>query len=68
MCYIQGNTIFHSIYTIFDKKLFPKYTNSHTKEHKLYNKLLDKISLEIKSLVLSPFGKDKLALVFIPHM
>ena len=68
MCYIQGNIIFHSTYTIFDKKLFPKCTNSHTKEHKLYDKLLNKISLEIESLVLSPFGKDELALVFIPHM
>ena len=47
MCYIQGNIIFHSTYTIFDKKLFPKYTNSHIKEHKLYDKLLDKISLEM---------------------
>ena len=29
------------------------------KEHKLYNKLLDKISLETESLVSGPFGKDK---------
>ena len=29
------------------------------KEHKLYNKLLDKISLEIELLVPSPFEKDK---------
>ena len=56
------------IYTIFDKKLFPRCTDFYTKEHKLYDKLLDKISLEIELLVLSSFGKDELALVFIPHM
>ena len=48
---IQENIIFYSIYTIFYKKLFSKYTDFHVKEHKLYNKLLDKISLEIESLV-----------------
>jgi len=46
MYYIQGNIIFHFIYAIFDKKLFFKYTDFYMKEHKLYNKLLDKISSE----------------------
>jgi len=34
----------------------------------LYNKLLDKISLEIELLVLGPSEKDGLALVPIPHI
>ena len=38
------------------------------KEYKLYNKLLDKISLEIELSVLSPLEKDEPALVFIPHI
>ena len=57
MCHIQGNIIFHSIYAIFDKKLFPKYTDSYLKECKLYNHKLDKISLEIELLVFGPSGK-----------
>jgi len=48
--YTQGNTIFHSTHIIFNERLFPKYTNSHTKEYKLYNELLDKTSSETKSL------------------
>ena len=35
------------------------------KEHKLYDKLLDKISPETKSLVLGSSIKDRLTLVFI---
>ena len=51
MCHTQGNTIFCSIHAIFDEKLSSKCTNSHTKEHKLYEKLLDKTSLETESSV-----------------
>jgi len=65
--YILENIIFCSIYAIFDEELFPKYTNSHTKEHKLYNKLLDKISLETELLVSDLSGKNGPALVPIPH-
>ena len=53
--YIQGNVIFHSTHAIFNKKLFPKYIDSYINKHKLYNKLLDKISSETKSLVFGPF-------------
>ena len=67
MHYTQGNTIFCSTYTIFDKELFPKYTNFYTREYKLYNKLLDKTSLETKLLVSNFSGKDRPALVPIPH-
>ena len=67
ICHIQGNIIFYFIHTIFDKKLFAKYTDSHVKECKLYNKLLDKISLEIVSLAPNSFGKDRHAPVFILH-
>ena len=51
MYYTQGNTIFCSIHTIFDEKLSSKCTNSHAKEHKLYEKLLDKTSPETESSV-----------------
>ena len=64
--YIPENIIFCSIYAIFDKKLFPKYTNSHTKEYKLYNKLLNKISLETE-LLASDLSRRN-ALVSIPHI
>jgi len=40
ICYTQENTIFHSTYAIFDERLFPKCTNSHVKEYKLYDELL----------------------------
>ena len=56
-CFIyhtQGNIILCSIHAIFDEKLFSQYTNSHAKEYKLYDKLLDKISLEIKLSVPGP--------------
>ena len=62
--YIQGNIIFHSTHAIFDKELFSKFTNSYAKECKLYNKLLDKISLSVPGF----FGKYKPALVFISHI
>jgi len=52
--HIQGNIILYSIHAIFDEKLFSQYTNSHAKEYKLYDKLLDKISLEIKLSVPGP--------------
>jgi len=60
--------IFHSTQAIFDEEFFPKYTNSHPKEYKLYNKLLNKISLETESSVLGLSGKDGPALVHIPHI
>jgi len=66
--YTLGNIIFNSTYTIFDKRLFLKCTNSHTKEYKLYNKLLDKISLEIELLVSDPSRKDEPAPVSISHI
>ena len=44
MYHTQENIIFHSIYSIFDEGLFSKCTNSHAKEHKLYNELLKKKS------------------------
>ena len=65
--HIQENIIFCSIHTIFNKRLFPKYTNSHTKGHKLYDKLLDKTSPETESLVSNSSRKDGPALVPIPH-
>jgi len=68
LCAIYKEISFSTTYTIFDEELFPKCTNSHTKEHKLYDKLLDKISLEIESLVPGSSRKDKLAPVSIPHM
>ena len=67
ICHTQGNSIFCSTYTIFDEGLFPKYTNSHVKECKLYNKLLDKTSLETELLVPKSSGKDGPALVPILH-
>ena len=66
--YTLGNIILCSIYAIFDKELFSQYTNSHTKEHKLYNKSLDKISPEIELLVPSSSKKDRPALVPIPYI
>jgi len=68
MCYTQENTIFHSIHTIFDKKIFPKYTNSHTKEYKLYDELLDKTSPKIELLTPNFSGKDGPAPVPILHI
>ena len=68
ICYTQGNIIFCSTYTIFDKKLFPKYTNSHIKEHKLYDKLLDKISPETELSASSPSKKDRPTLIPILHI
>ena len=68
ICYTQENIIFCSTYTIFDKKLFPKYTNSHIKEHKLYDKLLDKISPETELSASSPSKKDRPTLIPILHI
>ena len=53
--YTQENTIF---YSIFDKRLFSRYTNSYTKEYKLYNELLDKTSPKIELLTPNFSGKD----------
>ena len=61
MYYTWGNIIFCSIHTIFDEELFPKYTDFHTKEHKLYNILLNKISLETELSVPDLSGKDESA-------
>ena len=61
--YIQRNVIFCSTHTIFNKEFFSKYADSYAKKHKLYNKLLDKISLETELSASKPSGKDRLALV-----
>ena len=68
ICYIQGNIIFHSTHTIFDKELFSKCTNSHAKEYKLYDKLLNKISPEIELSVSGSSEKDRSAPVPIPSI
>jgi len=68
MYHTQGNITFCSIHAIFDKELFPKCTDSHAKEYKLYNRLLNKISPETESLVPNPSGKDRPVPVPIPHI
>ena len=68
ICYTLGNIIFNSTYTIFDKGHFLKCTDSHTKEYKLYNELLDKVSPEIKLPVPDSSRKDEPAPVSIPHI
>jgi len=45
MHHTQKNVIFYSTHTIFNEEFFSKYTNSYVKEHKSYNKLLNKIYL-----------------------
>ena len=65
ICYTQWNIILCSTHIIFDKENFPTYTNSHEKECKLYNKLLDKISPETELLAPKSSGKNELALVSI---
>ena len=67
ICHTQGNIIFYFIHAIFDERLFSKYTNSYTKEHKLYDELLDKTSSETELLVSDLSGKDGPAPVSIPH-
>ena len=70
-CFIyhtQENIILCSIHAIFDEKLFSQCTNFHVKEYKLYDKLLDKISLEIELSVPGSSEKDRLALVPIPYI
>jgi len=62
ICYIQGNIIFCSTHPIFNKELFSKYTDSHTKESKLYDNLLNKISLEVELLVPSCYELRSLEL------
>jgi len=66
--HIQGNIIFCFTHAIFDKKLFSKCTDSHAKEYKLYDKLLNKISLETELLVPDPFRKDRSTLVPISYI
>ena len=66
--HIQENIILCFICVIFDERLFPKYTNSHTKEHKLYDESLEKISLEKKLLVSNPSRKNRPASVSISHI
>ena len=67
MHHTQENIIFYSTYTIFDKELLPKCIDSHTKEYKLYDKLLDKISLETELSVSESSEKDGLSPVPILH-
>ena len=55
------NTIFYSTHTIFDKKFSFKCTNSHVKEHKLYDESLDNISPEIE--LLAPNSSEKIDLL-----
>ena len=66
--HIQGNIIFHSIYTVFNKKLFSKCTNPHAKEYKLYDKLLNKISPETELSILGSSRKNEPAPVSIPSI
>jgi len=54
MYHSQENVILHSTHAIFNKKFFSKYTDFHVKEHKLYNKLLDKINPETDVMNLKP--------------
>jgi len=65
--HIQGSIIFYFTHAIFNKEIFPKYTDSHAKECKLYSWLLDKISLEIELSVSNSFRKNRSALVPILH-
>ena len=67
VCYTQGNIICCSTHAIFDKRLFSKCTDSYAREHKLYDKLLDKTSSETELLVPNPSGKDGPAPIPIPH-
>jgi len=67
MCYTQGNIIFYFTHAIIDEELFSKYTDSCVKEYKLYDKFLDKISLETESSVSGPSGKDEPTIVLILH-
>ena len=64
---MQGSIIFYFTHTIFNKEFFPKYTDSHGKECKLYSWLLDKISLEIELSVSDFFRKNRSVLVSILH-
>jgi len=66
--HIQGNIIFHSIYTVFNKELFSKCTKPHAKEYKLYDKLLNKISPETELLIPGSSGKNGPAPVPIPSI
>jgi len=69
-CFIyhtQENIIFHSTHAIFDERLFPRCTNFHTKEYKLYDKSLNKINPETKLSVSDPSGKDRPAPVPTLH-
>jgi len=68
MYHTQENIIFCSTHAIFDERLFSKYTNFHIKEHKLYNKLLDKISPETELSVPDSSRKDEPAPVPTPHI
>jgi len=68
MCHTQENVILHSIHAIFNEKFFSKYTNFHVKEHKLYNKLLDKISPETELLMPEPSSKDGPAPVSVQYL
>ena len=58
LCTYTRKYHFYSTYAIFDKEIFPKCTDSHMKEYKLYDKLLNKISPETESSVPDTSGKD----------
>jgi len=59
ICYIQGNVIFCSTHVIFDEELFSKCTDSLLKKHKLYDKLLNKISPKTELSMPNPSKKDE---------
>jgi len=63
--YTQENLIFYSIHAIFDQEFFSKCTDSHIEKCKLYDRLLNKISLETELLVLRSSSKNRLTLLYI---
>ena len=64
--HIQENVILCFTHAIFNEKFFSKYTDSCLKKCKLYDQLLNKISLETKLSLPGLSGKDGFALVPIP--
>ena len=51
ICHTQGNVIFYSTQVIFDKRHFPRYSFSYSKEQMLPSRLTP----ETESLVPRPF-------------
>ena len=68
MHHTQENMIFCSTYAIFDEEFFHKYINSCIKEYKLYDRLLDRISLEIESSVPEHSGENRPTPVSISYI